>query len=117
MRMKRPTIYEEWPATASLVARRKQIAGGYEPMADGAVGFYVDPHDPGATLVLDPSLSVAYTTFLGGAGADVATSIALGLGRESLYRRHDDFGDDFHGNRKHEARTHWRGLGLFHRKD
>ncbi|MFZ3216832.1 MAG: choice-of-anchor D domain-containing protein [Candidatus Acidiferrales bacterium] len=77
MRMKMPAIYEEWTATASRAARRKQIAGGYALTADGAIAFHMSPHDPGATLVVDPSLTVAYTTFLGGAGADSATSIAL----------------------------------------
>lgn len=44
---------------------------------DGRVAFHVAPHDPDATLVLDPSLTVAYATFLGGSGNDIAQSIAL----------------------------------------
>jgi len=45
--------------------------------ADGSVGFRVGPHDPRSTLVIDPSLSVAYATFLGGMGQDTAASVAV----------------------------------------
>ncbi len=45
--------------------------------ADGTVGFRLGPHDPDAVLVVDPSLSVSYATFLGGAGTDAAASIAV----------------------------------------
>ena len=77
LRMKKPAIYEEWAATESHSLRRKQIDGGYEMAADGTVAFRVARHDPRATLVLDPSLTVAYATFLGGTGNDIAQSIAL----------------------------------------
>ncbi len=53
------------------------IDGSYIIEADGSIGFEVGPHDPTATLVVDPSLSVTYATFLGGAGTDTASSIAL----------------------------------------
>ena len=77
LRMKKPAIYEEWAANKEKPLRRKQIDGGYAVAADGTVAFHVGPHDPRATLVLDPSLTVAYATFLGGAGSDTAQSIAL----------------------------------------
>src|SRR5208283_2266758 len=77
LRMKKPAIYEEWAATAEQPLRREQIDGGYAMAADGSVAFQVGPHDPRATLVFDPSLTVAYATFLGGAGNDTAQSIAL----------------------------------------
>ena len=48
--------------------------------ADGTVGFRLGPHDPEAALVVDPSLSVSYATFLGGAGTDAAASIAVDSG-------------------------------------
>jgi hypothetical protein len=66
MRMKKPAIYEEWAATESHPAQRKEISGGYDLEADGSVAFRVGKHDPRATLVLDPSLTVSYATFLGG---------------------------------------------------
>jgi hypothetical protein len=77
LRMKKPAIYEEWAATAEQPLRRKQIDGGYEMTAASSVAFRVGQHDPRATLVLDPSLTVAYNTFLGGTGNDTAQSIAL----------------------------------------
>ena len=57
--------------------RRREIDGGYVLEADGSIGFRIGPHDPGAVLVVDPSLSVSYATFLGGSGADTAASIAV----------------------------------------
>ena len=45
--------------------------------ADSSIGFRIGPHDTDAALVVDPSLSVSYATFLGGSGADTATSIAV----------------------------------------
>ena len=77
LRMKKPAIYEEWAATAEQPLRRKQIDGGYAMATDGSVAFHVGSHDPRATVVLDPSLTVAYATFLGGTGSDTAQSIAL----------------------------------------
>jgi Abnormal spindle-like microcephaly-assoc'd, ASPM-SPD-2-Hydin/Beta-propeller repeat len=77
MRMKKPAIYEEWAATDQHSSRRKRVEGGYELAPDGSVGFQVAPYDPRATLVLDPSLTVTYATFLGGAGNDAAQGIAL----------------------------------------
>ncbi len=57
--------------------QRRRIGGEYVLEADGSIGFRIGPHDPGATLVVDPSLSIAYGTFLGGPGSDTAASIAL----------------------------------------
>jgi hypothetical protein len=62
---------------SSDLEERKPIEGCYLLYADGTIGFHLGPHDAGATLVLDPSLSVAYSSFLGGAGVDSANSIAL----------------------------------------
>jgi hypothetical protein len=83
LRMKKPEVYEEWPGTArgipgaAVLPERRRIDGRYVIEADRSIGFRVGPHDPAAVLVIDPSLSVAYATFLGGAGSDTASSIAL----------------------------------------
>jgi hypothetical protein len=58
-------------------APRRKIDGGYIIEADGSIGFRVGPHDPNSTLVVDPSLSVAYASFLGGLGTDTAASVAV----------------------------------------
>ncbi len=71
IRMKRPAIYEE-----TLTHARRPVAGGYVIEADNSIGFQVAAHNPNLTLVIDPSLSVAYSTFLGGLGNDVANSVS-----------------------------------------
>jgi Beta-propeller repeat len=55
----------------------KRVSAEYVLEADGSVSFRIGPHDPGAALVIDPSLSVSYATFLGGAGTDTATGLAV----------------------------------------
>jgi hypothetical protein len=45
--------------------------------ADGSVGIWLGPHDPHAAIVIDTSISLTYASFLGGAGTDAATSVAL----------------------------------------
>ncbi|HEY6442797.1 MAG TPA: choice-of-anchor D domain-containing protein [Candidatus Acidoferrales bacterium] len=53
----------------------RRVNADYVLEADGSVGFRLGVHDAGAALVVDPSLSVSYATFLGGAGSDAAASI------------------------------------------
>ncbi len=79
LRMKRPEIYEEAPGTGSAAREgaRRRVNGGYVIEADGSVGFRIGRHDAAATLVIDPSLSVAYATFLGGVGGSTAESVAV----------------------------------------
>jgi hypothetical protein len=50
------------PAKIPADARGREIDAGYILEADGSIGFRIGPHDPGATLVIDPSLSVSYAT-------------------------------------------------------
>jgi Beta-propeller repeat len=78
-RMKKPEIYEEAPGAVSAAreSARRRVNGGYVIEADGSVGFRIGRHDAAATLVIDPSLSVAYATFLGGAGGSTAESVAV----------------------------------------
>src|SRR5579875_2390516 len=72
VRMGRPRVYEELRD-----GRRKITRGEYVIEADGSVGFKIGPHDPAATLVVDPSLSVKYATFLGGSGNETAGNVAV----------------------------------------
>ena len=55
----------------------RAVRAEYVLEADGSVGFRLGRHDPEASLVVDPSLSVSYATFLGGSGTDAAASIAV----------------------------------------
>jgi hypothetical protein len=54
-----------------------EIAANYVIEPDGTIGFQIGSYDHDAPLVIDPSLSVSYATFLGGSGADSAKSIAV----------------------------------------
>jgi hypothetical protein len=81
----KPAVYEEVPgrelerdgAAASPTSKRTAIDGAYVLEPDGSVAFRIARRNPHATLVIDPSLSVVYSTFLGGAGEDTANSIAV----------------------------------------
>ena len=57
--------------------RSKRLEGRYLIETDGTIGFCVRRRDPRAALVIDPSISVAYSTFLGGAGTETAGSLAV----------------------------------------
>ena len=69
--MKRPHVYQ--PEGKA----RKSIAGGYRLLSDNEVGFEVGRHRSDLPLVIDPSISIAYTTFLGGNGAENGNSVAV----------------------------------------
>jgi hypothetical protein len=66
----KPRIYQ-----MTTGGRRKNIAGGYVLKAGGHVGFQVGPYDRHQPLIVDPALS--YSTYLGGAGYDSGTAIAV----------------------------------------
>lgn len=83
LRMRKPLIYEDWGASENSSwavpgpADRRPVDGAYRIYADGSIGFQVGPHDPHAALVVDPSLTVSYASFLGGTGAETAAGLAL----------------------------------------
>jgi len=80
-RMRKPKIYEEARSVGAVARKesgRRWVDGGYVIEPDGSVGFRIGRHDAAATLVVDPSLSVAYATFLGGTGGSAAESVAVG---------------------------------------
>jgi Cep192 domain 4 len=58
-------------------ATRKAVDASYVLEADGTIGLRVGPYDPSSVLVIDPVLSIAYASFLGGSGTDVAASVAV----------------------------------------
>ena len=55
----------------------RRIDGGYILEADGSIGFWLGQHDPHAALVIDPSLTLTWETFLGGTGADSVNSTTI----------------------------------------
>ena len=80
LRMKKPVMYQETAGPRAMeksTSAKKFVDGNYILEADGSVGFSVGAYDRTTTLVIDPSLSVGYATFLGGTGDDRATSVAI----------------------------------------
>jgi Abnormal spindle-like microcephaly-assoc'd, ASPM-SPD-2-Hydin/Beta-propeller repeat len=103
IRMKKPAMYEETTGeklskgdSGNLKLHRRPVEGGYAIEADGSVSFRIATQDVAArldtaelstrgsknvrgagTLVIDPTLSVSYSTFLGGTGSDSATSVTV----------------------------------------
>ncbi|HLW43233.1 MAG TPA: choice-of-anchor D domain-containing protein [Candidatus Acidoferrales bacterium] len=69
--MRRPKIYQ------SDRGKKLKVAGGYKLLAANVVGFVIGKHRPDLPIVVDPSISISYTTFLGGSGAEKGTSVAL----------------------------------------
>jgi len=64
----KPVIYQ------TIAGQRHSVAGGYRLLADNRVGFQVGAYDHAEPLVVDPIL--AYSSYLGGSGADYVSSIA-----------------------------------------
>ena len=76
-RNKRPPKVDR-PTLESFSPRKgSRIDGGYILESDGTVGFRVARHNANATLVLDPSISIVYSSFIGGTGNDSANSLAM----------------------------------------
>ncbi|MGC1201412.1 MAG: SBBP repeat-containing protein, partial [Candidatus Acidiferrales bacterium] len=73
LKMKAPQMFE----AAGNVERRRRVRGGYRLEADGEIGFWTLGRDARDSLIIDPELTLAYGTFLGGAGDDEAQGIAV----------------------------------------
>jgi hypothetical protein len=56
---------------------RQSVSGHYVLEGNGEVGFAVGPYDPGRPLVIDPTYSLVYSTYLGGKGTDAGYGIAV----------------------------------------
>jgi len=82
--MKTPHVFEstevrpgETPRPQFVAVAGRHVDGGYFIGRHGLIGFRIGQHDSSAGLVIDPALSVEYSTFLGGAGTDTGASVAL----------------------------------------
>lgn len=69
--MKRPRIYQ------GNGAARANVSGGYRLVDRDTIGFAVGKHRTDLPLVIDPAISIAYTTFLGGDGAEKGNGVAV----------------------------------------
>lgn len=70
VRLQKPLIYQDNDGT------RMEIAGGYAPHGS-VVGFQIASYDKSKPLVIDPTLLIIYSTFLGGDRRDSAFAMAL----------------------------------------
>ncbi len=81
LRMHKPVAYDLLEPRANghrdSSQERRSVQAEFALAPDGTVGFAVRGHNPRATLVIDPSLTISYFTFLGGSGADTAASVAI----------------------------------------
>ncbi len=68
VRWHKPDVYQDW------AGKRRVVAGGYKPQADGTFGFSLGPYDKNKPLVIDPAC--VYSTFLGGSLSDGGVGIA-----------------------------------------
>ena len=66
----RPIAYQEAPGGA-----KQPVVARYVIKGRRSVGFEVGKHDPGRSLIIDPTL--AYSTYLGGSSIDGANAIAV----------------------------------------
>ncbi len=73
LRLRKPSIYQE------IAGNRAGIAGGYASGRRGMISFRVPRYDHSHALIIDPSVSLTYTTFLGGTGADSASGVGVDL--------------------------------------
>ncbi len=69
VRQRKPLIYQ------NKGGLRRLVEGGYVMRGSREVGFEVGPYDKTEPLVIDPAL--VYSTYLGGAGDDKGSSIAV----------------------------------------
>lgn len=69
--MKRPQIYQIQNGV------RVRISGGYRLLAANEIGFEIGKHRSDLPLIIDPTISIAYTTFLGGSGQEKGNSVAV----------------------------------------
>src|SRR3984885_1913902 len=71
LRLRKPSIYQE------IAGNKVGIAGGYAIGRRGIISFRVPRYDHSHALIIDPSVSLTYTTFLGGSGADSASGVGV----------------------------------------
>lgn len=66
-----PFAYQEWDG------QRTFVDASYVLFDNGVVGYSVSEYDARFPLIIDPSVELAYSTYLGGSGNDVAIGIDL----------------------------------------
>ena len=67
----RPLLYQ------NLATGKRTIDGRFVELRDGTVGFQFANYDTSRTLVIDPTINLLYSTYIGGVHDDGATGIGL----------------------------------------
>jgi sugar lactone lactonase YvrE len=67
----KPIIYQE------IDGQKQMIAGNFKLLSNDSVGFEVGSYNHNFPLIIDPTVSLAYSTFLGGSSADQGNAIAV----------------------------------------
>jgi hypothetical protein len=71
IRMRKPNVYQLSGTS------RIPIDGRYLLDDDGIIEFRLGRHDSDRTVVIDPSISISYSSFLGGSGVDSVNGMAI----------------------------------------
>lgn len=71
LRQSPPNIYQE------IADSKVKLQGGFRLISGNTCGFLVDSYNPDYPLVIDPVLTLEYSTYLGGSGYEAGASIAV----------------------------------------
>ncbi len=71
VRLHRPVIYQQVGTT------RRWVTGGFVGRGKGTFGFEIGNYDRSRPLIIDPVLTITYTSFLGGMGDDQGNGVAV----------------------------------------
>lgn len=79
VRFHAPRIYQPAAASGNAAAKpEKAVAGSFRQLAGNRIGFAIGEYDHSRELVIDPTL--AYSTYVGGAGTELLTQVAVDQG-------------------------------------
>ena len=74
----KPLVYQE------VAGAKREIAGNFVLHAGNRVGFSVGPYNRSVALVIDPTFTLDYSTYLGGTGyGDKVNAVAIGPGNSA----------------------------------
>ncbi len=71
IRLRKPRAYQV------IGGEQREVTARYRLRGTSEVGFEIGSYRHDRPLVIDPALSITYSTFLGGAGTDSANSVAV----------------------------------------
>jgi len=75
----KPFVYQE------IAGQRREIAGNFVLRSGNRIGFSVGAYDHSIPLVIDPTFTLAYSTYLGGTLTDRVNGIAVNPSTNATY--------------------------------